>query len=481
VSADSALLGSRPGVAEPVPPPPRRLVVGASAALVGQLSTVAGSIVTSIFVAQMFGPAGTGTYALIGNLFAAVLLLAALGLPTGITFLVSRGTWPARRALRESFAAAVPMGLAGTALGLAFYAWTDHSVLNGIGRGEVAAVMAVVPFGLVWLFCSAIAIGRDLYERIATFQLSRAGLSVAAVIGLGIAFGLNGAILGFALAQVLGAAAAGASLARFNRRETVDPALRSDRRETTRPLRTALRFGRRAWSADVLQFLNYRLDLFILAAYVARAEVGLYSLAVSLTMLAWLVPSAIGQVLLPRTASLDSASTAGHVSRADANGAVARVIRHTVILQLPTGAVVVVLLTVGIPLVYGAPFHGSIALGLLLLPGVLAASVAKVVSPVITGRGFPIYSVYNVLITVPVTVTLYYLLIPPLGATGAALASTASYTLTTILAMYFYRRATGSSVRAALVPTRADVREYRVAVAHVMSSGRARVRRCASS
>ena len=450
MSADSALLEPRASIAEPIPPPPRRLAIGASAALVGQLSTVAGGIVTSIFLAQTFGPAGTGTYALIGNLFAAVLLLAALGLPTGITFLVSRGAWPPRRALKQSLAAALPMGLAGTTLGLAFYAWTNNSVLEGISGGEALAVMAAVPFGLAWLFCSAIAIGCDLYERIATFQLSRAALTVVAVIGPGIAFGLSGAIVGFAAAQVLSAAAVGISLARFNRRESQEPASGVNRRETTRPLRAAFRFGRRAWSADALQFLNYRLDLFILAAYVARADVGQYSLAVSLTMLAWLLPSAIGQVLLPRTASLDSASIGGDVSRARADGAVARVIRHTVILQLPTGAAVVVLLVVGIPLVYGPPFHDSIVLGLLLLPGVLAASIAKVVSPVITGRGYPIYSVYNVLITVPVTVALYLLLIPPLGATGAALASTASYMLTTVLAMYFYRRVTDGSVRAAL-------------------------------
>ena len=79
----------------------------------------------------------------------------------------------------------------------------------------------------------------------------------------------------------------------------------------------------------------------------------------------------------------------------------ARVIRHTVILQLPTGLGLMALLLIAIPLVYGEAFHQSIALGVLLLPGVLILSIAKVVSPVVTGRGFPIYSVYNVLVTVP--------------------------------------------------------------------------------
>jgi O-antigen/teichoic acid export membrane protein len=462
----------------------RRLAAGASAALLGQLATVAGGIVTSIFVAQMFGPNGTGTYALIGNLFGAIILLAALGLPTGITFLVSRQAWPMRAAFRESLRAAIPMGLAGTALGLGFYALTDRSILHGITLPEALVVMGTVPLGLAWTFCGSIALARDLYEHFASFQISKSVVTACMVIGLGVPFGLAGVIVGFAVAQLISAGIAVASLFRYARHEPTEPMLAPTRRRAPYPLRLALRFGRRAWSADVLQFLNYRLDLFVLAAFASRADVGRYSLAVSLTMLAWLAPSAIGQVLLPRTASLDSAAAAGEIGRDQADYAPARVIRHTVILQVPTAVALSVLLLVGIPVIYGQSFHQSIALGFLLLPGVLIASIAKVVSPVVTGRGYPIFSVYNVLITVPVTLVLYIVMIPALGATGAAVASSASYTLTTAIALYFYRRVTGGTVRAAVVPTRADLREYPMAASRLVSSSRARFsgrRGCASS
>jgi O-antigen/teichoic acid export membrane protein len=447
----------------------RRLVAGASAALVGQVATVVGNIVTSIFIAKMFGPEGTGVYALIGNLFAAIVLLAALGLPTGITFLVSRRAWSARAALHESVLAALPMGVGGAALGLCFYALTAKSILDGTTTLEVVTVMAVVPLALAWLFCGSIAIARDLYEQFASYQLLRAILTAAVVVGLGIPFGLSGAIVGFAAAQALSAVVSAATLWRHVREDPIESSLDED---GAGALRRALRFGRRAWSADVLQFLNYRLDLFILAAFASRADVGRYSLAVALTMLAWLAPAAIGQALLPRTASLDSAATSGEMTRQEADDAVARVVRHTVILQFPTGIAVAVILLVGVPLIYRAPFHETIALGFWLLPGVLIASVAKVVSPVVTGRGYPIYSVYNVLVTVPVTVILYAVMIPTLGATGAAIASSASYTLTTGLAMYFYRRVTGTSIRSALVPTPADIREYPVTASQLVSWGR---------
>jgi O-antigen/teichoic acid export membrane protein len=447
-----------------------RIAVGASANLVGQLSTLAGGVITSIFVAQRFGPDGTGTYALIGNVFGSLMLLTALGFATGITFVVSRGRWTARAAFRQSAWVAVAMGLIGMALGLGFYALTDDSILDGISLVEALAVMGALPLGLNWLFCGAIALGREQYEQFGSFQISRAALTTAVVIGLGIPLGLPGAIVGFAIAQVLSSGVAAASLLRSTRAEERGNTTQPRGAGPSSPLRAALKFGRRAWSAEVLQLLNYRLDLFILAALATRADVGRYSLAVSLTMVAWLVPTAIGQVLLPRTASLDSASEVGEVDRAQADGAIARVIRHTVILQVPTGLALGVLLLVAIPLAYGPAFDQSIVLGFLLLPGVLALSIAKVVSAVVTGRGFPHYAVYNVLITLPVTLGLYFTLIPPFEASGAAVASSVSYTLTTVVTLYFYRRATGASVRAAVIPTVAEVREYPRAASQLLSA-----------
>jgi O-antigen/teichoic acid export membrane protein len=455
------------------PPARRRLAIGASAALAGQLATVAGGVVTSIFLAHWFGPSGTGTYALLGNLFAAVILLSALGLPTGITFFVSRRHWPLRAALHQSAAAALCMGAVGGALGYLFYALTRDSVWKGVTPAEAIVVMAAVPFGLAWTLAGAAAIAVDLYERFASFQISRAVLTAACTAGLGLAFGLSGAIVGFALAQPLAAVLAMTSMERFARRDPHAPPGEPRTPGGRSVLRRAFDFGRKAWSADVLQFINYRLDLFILGAFVSRADVGRYALAVSLTMVGWLLPSAIGQVLFPRTASLDSAA-AGDAGREAADDAAARVIRHTVILQLPTALALAILLVLGIPLAYGEAFAPSIGLGFVLLPGVLAVSIAKVVIAVVTGRGYPQYSLYTTFVTVPVTIALYAVLIPLSGAIGAAVGSTVSYVLSTVLALYFYGRVTGRPIRAALVPTAADLREYPAALSAALARVRAR-------
>ena len=128
---------------------------------------------------------------------------------------------------------------------------------------------------------------------------------------------------------------------------------------------------------------------------------------------------------------------------------------------LPISALVVgLLVVVGIPLLFGSDFDGSVKLGLLLLPGTLALGLAKVYSSVVVGRGHPRYLLYTVLMTVPVTVVAYLIVIPDHGADGAAIVSSASYILTSLITFLFFRRVTDISARDALVPRREDLRAY---------------------
>lgn len=442
----------------------RGLVAGASLALAAQVATIGAASIMSVIIARMFGPSGTGTVALLTNLLAALTLVGAFGLPTGITYVVSRGQWAARTAYRQSQLLALGLGIVGFATGLAFVAATKTSVFHGVTWKMALLVLAGVPFSLSWTFLGSLALAESLYVPYAVLSFSRAFFSLVLSAAGAIGFGLVGAVAGIALAQPLAAVYSSLVLTRRLRRDGVG----AEAQAPSPPgLRQASSFGLKAWSADLLQFLNYRLDLFLLGAFGTQAAVGHYSIAVSLTTLAWLAPSAVQQVLLPRAASLHKAASAGTISLVEADHAAARAIRHTVVLQAPTALGLVTVLAVGVPVIYGSTFQQSILLGLLLLPGVVILGVGKVVSAVVTGRGKPVYSLYAGLITVPVTVALYALLIPSSGAVGAAIASSISYTLSTVLALVFLARVSSLPVHEMLLPTRTELKEYRRAVTSV--------------
>ena len=62
------------------------------------------------------------------------------------------------------------------------------------------------------------------------------------------------------------------------------------------------------------------------------------------------------------------------------------------------------LVVVAVPLLYGPEFTKAVWFGLILIPGVVALSLGKSLSAVVTGRGRPHYALWTTLITVPLTI-----------------------------------------------------------------------------
>lgn len=444
--------------------PRRHLAVGTLLVLGAQIGAVVAGTAMSVLIARLLGPAGTGVFSLVTQLFDVVLMVFTIGLSAGITYYVSRGDWPLRQAFREISVAAVGLGAAGAAAGLLFYALTRHTVLEGVTTALPAVALASLPFAFIWAFAGAIALSRDRYEAYLSFSVVHSLVLLVAGVALAAAFELNGAIIGFAMANVVAAGVAVAWLRRYTAGERDQgPGA------AARQMPSAIRFGLKTWSANLLQLLNYRLDLFLVSAFASRSEVGFYAIALAVTALAWSLPTALTAVLFPRTADVDAAAAQGAAGGEFADASAVRAMRHTVLQMVPTAAAVTLLILVAVPLLYGPAFHETIKLSFILLPGVVALGLAKVASGIFSGRGFPEYAQRSALISTPITVGLYFALIPPLEATGAAIASSVSYSLSTGLGIWYFRKATKIPLRRALVPSRADLRDYVDAFQHLRS------------
>jgi O-antigen/teichoic acid export membrane protein len=111
--------------------------------------------------------------------------------------------------------------------------------------------------------------------------------------------------------------------------------------------------------------------------------------------------------------------------------------------------------------VFGEAFQPAIALTLILIPGIAFVALAGVLAASVTGRGKPAYGFYAAIVTTPLTVVLYVALIPSLHATGAALASTISYSTSFVLYAWFYRQTSGNKVLPLLIPTRSEIDDLR--------------------
>jgi O-antigen/teichoic acid export membrane protein len=226
-----------------------------------------------------------------------------------------------------------------------------------------------------------------------------------------------------------------------------------------RPLRAALGFGVKANASQALQFLNYRLDLFVLSAVAGEAIVGQYSVAVAVTSVLIVAPQALASFVFPRVAELNADPSAGARERLAALERSS--VRHIALATLVAVPLVALVLVAGVRPIFGDAFGPAVELGLILLPGVAMFGLSFVLVAVTNGRGHPGYSLWTAAFATPVTVLLYLLLIPRLEGEGAALTSTLSYGLTFLMSALFFRRVTGSRVLPLLVPGTAELADVR--------------------
>ena len=67
-------------------------------------------------------------------------------------------------------------------------------------------------------------------------------------------------------------------------------------------LRSLAGYGLKVYSFSILLYLNYRFDVFLVRSNLDLVQTGLYSTAVSLAEILWMVPSSLGTVLFPSVA-----------------------------------------------------------------------------------------------------------------------------------------------------------------------------------
>lgn len=405
--------------------------------------------ITTIVIARVLGPAGSGTYFLAQSMVLLLTVAVALGVPQGVAYYVSSGAWEARRACRAAVLTALVTGVIGAGLGM-IVRLVVPSAFADLSLWMTAVVVAGLPFALIWSYVSSIALAIDSFEAYVIPPAAQSVLALFLALPGSLAFGIEGGIVGLTLSGVL--VAVGCVVWAHRR---LPPVAGGD--EGRQMIRHAIRFGAKGYAAVALQQVNYRLDLFVLSAVASAAAVGQYSVAYAVTAVLLLLPLALSEVVFPRVARLSA--HAGADAEAHREMVELKSLRHVTLAVTVMALILAAALAFLVVPVYGQRFRPAIDLGLILLPGVALVGISGVLAATIVGRGRPAYSLYVAIVTTPMTVALYAGLIPWLHATGAALASTVSYAATFGLSCFYYRRLTGRAVLRALVPTRDEARD----------------------
>ena len=212
-------------------------------------------------------------------------------------------------------------------------------------------------------------------------------------------------------------------------------------------------FSLLGYFSALLNFLNYRLDIFVVQHYNTIDQVGYYILAVNLTQMLWLISDPIAGVLKPFLSD-----PKWHSKREAYFGACLR-LNGTVIASL--SLLGWLLAETIIPIVYGNEFDPAIQPFRILLLGNFFACSSKVFGVFNYVTNNIKFNVYSTLFGVIMTLIFDLLLIPKYGIAGAAWASNIAYVSIFVFLLIAARVKFGLTIRNPFLFTMTDYRMLR--------------------
>jgi O-antigen/teichoic acid export membrane protein len=403
------------------------------------------AFITIIIIARGLGPEGRGDYALFVLSVTFAASLSTMGVGLGTIYYIGKGKHDIPVLLGNSHFLTLVMGalvaaiIAGIGLGFEPRAFVE-------GRSFWLYAFAF-PVVLEFLLVTAILVGS---ERFLPLNLSLVSQALVLMIGATVLW-IGGWMSIFSVLSVwVFSYAAGAMLALASvglRQLSLRRAMRPD----LPVMREQVRFGLPGQAGNTLTRLNYRLDQYVVRAFRSRADVGFYAVATGLAEAVWWISNAVSTALMPRLTRM-GLERAGEVTPIAC--------RNTLLASLVAGIGLAAAAPLAVKLFFGNEFGPAVQPIYWLLPGIVMLSGTKVLASYFFSQARLAIVSMIALISLAATLAFDLLLIPEFGISGAAAASSIAYSVSFVVALYFYRRISGNNVWDCVLPKLSDLELY---------------------
>ena len=376
-----------------------------SQGLAANVVTAGATVVAGVVTARYLGAAGRGELAALTTLPAFFAFVVTFGVPSGLVYHVQR----AGENVRALVAAALIVALAAGGLGALGAYVAVPFVLPGLAPESMTIARVLVVFTVLGVLSNVTMAILQAQHRFAAFNCVRALQPILQLAGM-LLLGAAGWMTPLTAALV--ALLAGLPGLAW----TCLWILANDRPDWARwriAARALSSFGLRAYVAELLSGLATQIDRVIVVGIFAPAVMGSYVVALSLSRLVTLFPSAIATVLFPKASGRNEHEVIAITSRA--SGATA----------LAVGVTALVLVALGpelLSLVYGVDFEGGTLAFRVLVAEAVLTSIVQVMSQAFMALNRPGLITWQYGAGVAVAVPLLFLLAPRFGAEGAAVA-----------------------------------------------------------
>lgn len=217
-----------------------------------------------------------------------------------------------------------------------------------------------------------------------------------------------------------------------------------------------IRYGIKAQLSNLVQFITYNLDMFIINYYISEAAAGCYFQAVTIANLMWQIPGTIATILYPVISNSEEKEYIQTATNKTVRISILFVVILSIMLALLSRPVVLALC--------GSQFEPSVSALVLLIPGIAIFSVSKILASSIAGMGRTDINLNISVIVSVLTVLLDFSVIPIYGINGAAIITSITYSIHTLLTIFCYKKLTGSKLCKILIFQKTDLQNIRTAL-----------------
>ena len=408
-----------------------------------QLTAVILGIIISVILARTLGPEKVGIYSIIILIFTLLSTFGNLGIAISNTYYGVKKKYTWSEIASNSLISAFLLGIIILAALLLFY-YFNPSPFENLDPNLLLIASITMPFILLMLYFQNILLGQNRIEEYNFTNITQSIIYLALIVILILV--VHGDLWAVIVSWTVSYVTASIIPVILVYRST-----KFKLHFNLNLFSKSVKFGLQSYLGNVIQFFNYRIDMFLIEVLLNFASVGYYSISVGLAESLWYLPSAVGTMVFARTPGL---------SEEERNKSTPRVCRNTlfvtIILALTlffTGKYIILIL-------FGAQYLPALTPLWALIPGIIALSICKVLSNEITGRGKPLIITYASIISLIVNIPLNIIFIPQMGITGSALASSISYTAATLIVLAKFLKVSKSTVSETLIIKKQDIELY---------------------
>lgn len=424
-------------------------VKNAGITLITSIFTLIIGVVISVIVARILGPRGQGFYSITMLLPLMIVTFTNLGIARSTVYHIGRGIYPLKDLVGTILTSIFIISIVSIIVGLITIFFFSNSIFLGVSRIFLLLSLLLIPFQLFFYqFLSGILLGIQKIKEYNFFVIIRSISSLLFVCLF--LLGLNTGVIGVIIANLFSLLFAGliAYIWMFKFLNGVPFSFRIDKKI----LYSLFSFGYKVHLNNVLAFLHLRIDIFMLNFLINPLAVGFYVISVGIAERLWMLSQAVSTVLYPKVVSMKD-----ELQRNEFTSIVAR---STLLITIFGAFSFFILSKWLIILLYSKRYLNSVAPFQILLIGVVAISISRVLTNDIDARGKPMINTYITFVTLIGNIVLNIILIPKYGVIGAALATSISYSLSSIIKIFIYCKISGNPVINVIMFKKSDIKLF---------------------